>query len=456
MIANDTIAAIATAPGRSFRAVVRLSGAHALAIASKLVVDGPRPDELSGYSAPEVVLDVSENRLGGDRRIGARLLVMRGPYSYTAEDVVEFFVPGSPPLAGVVLIACLERGARLAGPGEFTRRAYVNGRIDAVQVEGVLALIESSGDDQRAAAMERLRGRPTQEAEEARKRLLDVLAAIEAYVDFTDEDTEALDIATLRKELAACRDGLDAANRGLERRRAFRNLPGVVILGAPNAGKSSLFRALVPGGKTVVSSVPGTTRDLIEGEVTAGNRAFRLYDAPGVMETDDPLERLALDNLEGMMSRVQACLVLLDGSTSPDRALLNELARIGEGRPCVFALGKSDLEGHAGWSDFELPGAPHPVSAHERRGLEELLDAVAAILPEPLGPAAASLDLGIAVGVTRAQGAIEIALAGDWDAGLELVAFEIREAFDSLSLVFDRVTDEELLNEVFSRFCIGK
>jgi tRNA modification GTPase len=448
---DETIAAVATASSRSFRSIVRMSGKEALATAQSLIHSGPDPRHARGFAAPPVLLALERGF-----RVPARLLVMRAPYSYTTEDVVEFFLPGSPSLARTVLAACLRRGARLAGPGEFTRRAFVNGRIDAVQVEGVLSLIESVSEEQRAAAMERLCGKPTREAAAARARLLEVLAAIEAYVDFTDEDTEGLDAKELRAEIAACRRHLERARALIERRPALRDEPGIVILGPPNAGKSSLFDALVPGGSAIVSSVPGTTRDLIEGAIAHGGRAFHLFDAPGVLDTDDPLERLALANLEGMLDRIRGCLVLLDGSRPPDKRALSVLWSFRGDRPCVIALNKRDLGIDPDWEEWEFLARAHRISAREGEGLEELLDSLVRILPEPSGPEAEGMDVETAACMERAVQAMDRALGEDWIGGVELVAMEIREAFEALGAVARPVTGDELLDAVFARFCIGK
>jgi tRNA modification GTPase len=381
---------------------------------------------------------------------------MRAPHSYTTEDVVEIFLPGSLPLANHVVGECIRRGARFAGPGEFTRRAYLNGRIDAVQVEGVLSIIESASDDQRAAAMERLQGRPTREASQARAQLLQILAAIEAYLDFTDEETEALDRETLVAELRSCRDRLSEIDAMLARRRSARSLPSVVILGPPNAGKSCLFRTLCPQRSVIVSSVPGTTRDLIEGTVNAKDSVFRLFDAPGVMETEDPLERLALSNLEGMLSRIHACLILWDGSLPPDRRARLEMERLTRDLPCIHALNKSDLGIDPQWDAVQTAPELNRISALTRDGLDELVAAMCRILPAPMGSEAAAMDVGIAESVRRARIAMDRALEEDWVGGVELVAMEIREAFDALSAIALPVTGQDLLDAVFARFCIGK
>jgi len=448
---DDTIAAVSTAPGRSFLAVVRLSGTDAFSIADRLVADGPRPSRLKGFSAPTVRL-----RLGKGQVVKARMLVMRRPRSYTVDDVVEFFLPGSPPLVEAVLGACIKGGARIAGPGEFTRRAFVNGRIDAVQVEAVLSLIESGSDDQRAAAMERLRGRPTRDAAAVRDQLLGVLAAIEAYLDFEDEETEAFDGPRLIEELAQCREALGKIEAVLSRRRPLADRPGVVILGPPNAGKSSLFGALCPGKEVIVSSIPGTTRDLIESDVDVLGRQARLFDAPGVMDTDDPLESLALSNLAGMMDKIGACIVLVDGSRPPDGRALGELDRYRGERPFVFVLNKSDLGLDRAWTERERPTPSCVISAARRQGLDQLLARLKKILPQPVGADGISIDVGLAHSVRSALKAIDLALNGDWVGGVELVALEIREAFDALGALCGPVTGEDLLEEVFSRFCLGK
>ncbi len=453
---DDTIAAVATAPGKSFTAVVRMSGQGAISIADDLIGSGPRPGNLKGFSAPE-----TELALPGGRSVCAGLLVMRRPFSYTVEDMVEFHIPGSGPLVRAVLAECLRLGARLAGPGEFTRRAFLNGRIDEVQVEGVLSLIESRSDEQRAAAMERLKGRPSREAAAARDRLLGILADIEAYIDFTDEDTESFDEESLREELVESGNDLRGVLDMLGRRKPQSDLPGVVILGPPNAGKSSLFKSLVPGKRVIISSVPGTTRDLIRGEVHRTETAFRLYDAPGVTETQDPLERLAVANLAGLMGRIQVCLVLLDGSRPFDRKLLSGLTRFYGDRARVFLLNKADLGIDPSWKDVALPGVVHSISVLAGQGLEKMLDSVKRALPEPRSPGTAALDAGYAIRIKNALHAVDRALEEDWISGVELVAMEIRDAFSSLgglsaATQSGDTASEELLNAVFSRFCIGK
>jgi len=447
----ETIAAVATAPGRSWRSIVRLSGEGAFGVGGRLLKSGPRPEKVPGFSAPCVTVAPLP-----DLEVRARMLVMRAPFSYTTEDVVEFHIAGSVPLAQQLLAQCCRLGARRADPGEFTRRAFQSGRIDGLQAEGVLALIESSSESERAAAVARLRGRPTREAAEVRDRLLQLLATIEAWLDFTDEDTESLDRKSVESELALCRDGLNRIRTMVERRRPFRNLPCVVLLGPPNAGKSSLFQALVPGSEVIVSSVPGTTRDLIEGAVQCGDTMFRLFDAPGVADTDDPLERLAVASLHGMMDRIDACIVVLDGSLPPDRDVLRRLLLFSGPREAVYALNKRDQGEDPGWKKIGLPGEKLAISARFEGGLPTLLGSLDAILPAPMGGEAFFVGALLAGRIDRAVTAIDEALDRNWEGGLELVALEIRSAFDALADIGGRLTGDEILDTLFSRFCIGK
>lgn len=448
---DETIAAVATAPGRSCRSILRLSGEKAFLVAGRLVRSGPLPGALPGFAAPVAFVTPMTGL-----EVRARILVMRAPCSYTTEDMVEFHLVGSVPLAQQLLSECCRLGARPAEPGEFTRRAFLNGRIDDIQAEGVLALIESSSEAERAAAVERLRGHPTREAGEVRGRLLHLLAAIEAWLDFTDEDTESLDEGTVRHELDLCRQGLERIKAMVERRSPFRNLPSVVLLGPPNAGKSSLFRALIPGSEVIVSSVPGTTRDMIEGTVRRGETMFRLFDAPGVNDTDDPLERLAVASLQGMMDRIDASVVVMDGSAPPEPELLRRLHQFSGPRRMIYALNKSDRGRDPGWNEIGLSAESFAISARYASGLAPLLDSLSGILPGPMGGDAFSVGAVLGSKIGGAVAAIEEALEGDWAGGLELVALEIRSAFDALSDIGGRLTGDELLDALFSRFCIGK
>jgi tRNA modification GTPase len=384
------------------------------------------------------------------------MIVMRGPRSYTTEDVVEFHLPGSQALAELVLDRCLAAGARHALPGEFTRRAYEGGRIDAAQVEGVLRMIESRSDEERIAAIHLLRGGAARDAAGVRRELVQVLADIEAYLDFTDEDTEAVQIDPLRARLERCLAVLETVQERIGRRIPFRNLPRMVILGPPNSGKSTLFKALVPGARALSSDRPGTTRDLLEGEFRLEGAACLLYDAPGVCQSRDPLERLAVTRLHGMMARMDAAMIVLDGARAPEREQLREIASMTGRRPRLYVLNKCDLSTHPGWRQMRFDEPPLRVSALKGSGMAQLAARLAACWPPPAGEGGGGVDFRTRSHLQRTRSAIRKALKADWHGGLEIVAMELRAACDTIGRISGRVMDEDILNTVFSRFCVGK
>jgi tRNA modification GTPase len=443
---NDTMAALSTAPGSAVRAIVRISGPEAFSISRSLLREGSDPSLQPGFSLSGVVLASG---------LRCRMLVMRAPRSYTTEDVVEFHLPGAPALCEALLEDCLNAGCRRAGPGEFTQRAYLGGRIDAAQVEGVLALVESRTEEELRAAVHLLEGGVMRHAARVRRLLVQVLSSIEAYLDFTEEDTEAIDADELKHSLEESLERIRKME-GRMGRRVGAHLPRVVLLGPANAGKSTLFKALVPASRVLTSPWPGTTRDLIEGEAEASGRAFLLHDTPGVMESSDPLERLALSNLGRMMEGMDAVITVFDGSAPPDGPLAARIIRTAGRLPSMTALNKSDLPKHPAWKEWRLDAAPILLSAREGKGLETLKSAIAALLPPALGAGGAAFDLETRTTLKRAGHAIAEALDLDWEGGLELVAMELREATQALGLLFDPVIDEEILEAVFSRFCIGK
>lgn len=445
---NDTITALSTAPGAALRSIVRISGPDAFSMTRSILLKGGDPSEQPAFSFSEVTLDLA----GGVR---CRMLVMRAPRSYTTEDVVEFHLPGAPALTEALLDRCLEAGARPAKPGEFTQRAYLGGRIDAAQVEGVLALIESRSDEERRAAIHLLEGRISQHAIEVRRLLVEVLSSVEAYLDFTDEDTESLDAVALKQRLKESLERVEKME-GRMARRVGAHLPRVVILGPPNAGKSTLFKALVPASRVITSPWPGTTRDLIEGEVEAAGRAFLLHDAPGVARNSDPLDRLAQSRLGRMMEGMDAVVMVFDSTLPPDGDLAARVIRTAGRLPSVTVLNKGDLQRHGAWEDWRFDAPPVGVSALKGEGLEALKSFIAALLPPALGPGGTVLDLETRSTLKRAAGAIREALDQDWEGGIELVAMEVGEATRALGRLFEPVTDEEILKAVFSRFCIGK
>jgi len=414
---GDTIVAPSTPPGAGLRAVVRLSG--------------PRAVELAGA------------------RPGA--IVFRAPRSYTCEDLVELHMPGSPPLVEAVVAGLVRAGARPARPGEFTLRAFLNGRIDLCQAEAVEQLIAAESDDERCAALEHLGGGLSRRVRPLEEGLLDLVADAEAAIDFADQDIEILSpagaVARSRAALADLYDLLaHTASRGVADTR-----PVVVLTGRPNAGKSTLFNALT-GEDAIVSSVAGTTRDVLSAEIREGVRA-RLLDTPGRRDTEGS-ESDAVRRAEEA-ARTADLIVFVVDVTDWEPALALEP----RGRPALLVLNKCDL------------ASPEPVrtrfhirevvcaSAKTGQGIPELKEAVRHRLAEGVPTAADArfrVNLRQQALLREAEAALDRAASVAPGLGMEFVALDLRAALEALGGITGRHAGEDLLDRIFSRFCLGK
>jgi tRNA modification GTPase len=412
----DTIVALSTPPGGGLRAIVRLSGARAVEI---------------GGSLPGAV-------------------VLRGPRTFTREDVVEIHLPGSAPLVERLLRELLERGARPARPGEFTLRAFLNGRLDLAQAEAVELLISAEDDAERRAALGQLEGDFSRRLSAIEGSLLDLCADAEAAIDFVDQDIELLPVATaLERSRAAL-----AALRGLLGESAARAVsderPTVALYGPPNAGKSALFNAL-SGSDAIVSDVPGTTRDVLAAEIDVGIRV-RLLDAPGDQEAPG-LDGLAVRRSREALRRADLLLFVVDAA-APEAALPLEPS----GRPAVLVLNKADLgRPQALRRRFRLREAVW-TSAATGEGLGDLKGVLGTLLRgEDAGPAARfRITLRQRALLREAEAALDRAAGAAPGLGMEFVAADLRCALAALGGISGRASDEDLLDRIFSRFCLGK
>lgn len=441
-----TIVAMATAAGAGARAIVRLSGpdSRRLAVAVLAVADLPEP----GIVGP-ATLD-----LGGGARLPLEVLTWRAPRSLTGEDVVEFHLPGWPPVVAEILRRLVVAGARPAARGEFVRRGLANGRLD---LEGALAvgrLAAARTAEEVHAAAAALGGASARNGRALRSALLDALALVEAQLDFEDEDAEAV----RPDELAAALARAGALARELAG-RARHSAPAdgetdVVLLGAPNAGKSALLLALCPGARTTVSSAPGTTRDALEARVLHGGRAFRLIDGPGV-ESDWPglaaADHQAMANYVAWLPEGAVVLHLTDVSADPRAGGRAERLAAAGSRPVIEVASKVDLLADGGVTLGVLA-----VSSRTGAGLDALWTAIHAAAPAAPWPAAAELGESAA-----AEEVASLLASGDWQVrsgGLPLLALGLRDALERLERDGERPLAilPEVLDRIFSRFCIGK
>lgn len=448
MSAGDTIAAIASPAGPGRRGIVRLSGPGSASLVQ------------ASFSASGASFDPARARqwLSGrfdDAHGGqpAQLLWMRAPRSFTREDVAEFHLRGAEPLLAAALARLLELGARLARPGEFTRRAFQNGRIDLTRAEGVLALIAAGNEGERRAALRLLAGGLATRAEEVREHLIELATLCEASLDFDEHETGHVPSEELRARLAAADVALEGTRALAEREGPPCGLPRVVLLGAPNAGKSSLWNALT-GGRALVSPVAGTTRDALEGLWSVQGDAYVLVDGPGRELASDGILRRAEELYQREVEAADVGLWVVD-------AVLG----LPCGVPCgarLLAWNKVDVEGARPAPSperFSPPLPVVPVSARTGAGLADLARTLA-----ELGQAAPAED-GLARGLFGRHGAAlarvaeELARARghlDREAPLDLVAEDVRQALAALDELSGRTTSEDVLDRIFARFCLGK
>jgi len=450
---SDTIAAIATPPGRGGVGIVRVSGAAAPTIGRAL----------AGRELPPRTATVATFRDAAGRRLDQGLaLVFAAPASYTGEHVLELHGHGSPAALRLVLARCIELGARLAEPGEFTRRAFMNGKLDLAQAESVADLIDAATATAARAAARSLSGEFSREVHALVDALVGLRMFVEATLDFPEDDigfVEAADARGRAKALLARLDGLLARAGAGARLNAGLT---VVLIGRPNVGKSSLLNRLVRDEAAIVTPIPGTTRDTIERAIEIGGIPLTVVDTAGLRETADEVERIGIARTWSAVERADLALVLVDAREAGD-ALHDEdrtlLGRLPAALPRIVVHNKADLAGLAAHTESRAGAAHVWLSALTGEGVEGLEREVMAAA----GVDAGTEDVFIArerhvaaLREARAHLAGAFALIGEARPPLELFAEELRESQQALSSITGEFSADDLLGVIFSRFCIGK
>jgi tRNA modification GTPase len=439
---NDTIAAISTPFGEGAIALLRLSGPQALEIAMA-IYRGKKPvaklaSRVQHFGA---IYD------GGRKLDEVLLTIFRAPHSYTGEDVVEIACHGGVLVTRRILEALLEAGARSAEPGEFTQRAYLHHKMDLTQAEAVMDLISAQTDLAMRAASEQLQGRLGEHIRALRETVIDLLANVEAFIDFPDEDIDPDTGERLLLKLQAAIDEMEALLATADRGKVLREGVRTVIYGAPNVGKSSLLNLLLGHERAIVSARPGTTRDVIEETINLGGLPIRLIDTAGVRESDDEIEREGMKRTWQELSRADLALHVFDASQPPAENANGTVLTV---------LNKSDLGEHPGWHDVEAVR----ISCLKGEGIDALTEA---IVERVTGGTAAHRDWSLAINARHADclrrarnfaEAARIALVDGMSS--EFVAEELRSALDAVGEVVGKVESDEILGKIFSTFCIGK
>ena len=448
MEGRDTIAAVATPPGRGGIGIVRLSGPGAGQIAERVVGTLPPPHLAR--------LRTFRNEKGGSVDRGL-VLFQPGPGSFTGEDTVELQGHGGPVVTGMVLDCALRAGARVARPGEFSERAFLNGRLDLTQAEAVADLIESASEQAARSAMRSLEGAFAERIRVHVENLIALRTYVEAAIDFPDEEIDFLAEPELSLRLRALRLALSKTLEEARQGRVLREGLGVVIAGAPNVGKSTLLNRLSGRDAAIVTDIPGTTRDTLNETVDLDGMPIRLTDTAGLRASADVVERIGVDRARDAVAGADVVLHLVDDRAPAPPGDMDP--EISPGQSLLRVYNKIDLSGSPpGLDDSAAPPALR-ISARTGSGLAALRERLAAIAGyrpgedglfiarrrhvEALEQAAAAL----------ARGSAQVSASG---AAGELLAEDLREAQDALGGITGAVSSEDLLAQIFSNFCIGK
>ena len=458
MYKEDTIAAIATPPGEGGVAIVRVSGPDSERIAKAIFHrSGGRNGALRSHTLHYGMVRNPESDETLDQ---ALVVLMRKPRSYTGEDVVEVHCHGGPFLVRRILELILSCGARHAERGEFTKRAFVNGRVDLAQAEAVVDLIRARTEQGMRLALGQVQGEISKHVGDLREDLLDILAQVEAAIDFPEEDIELLQRDQLAEKIDNLRRKISSLIESYEWGRLFREGARVCIAGKPNVGKSSLLNALLGEERVIVASTPGTTRDVIEESINLDGIPVAVWDTAGIRETNDQVEKIGVNFARKRLEEAHAALIVLDGSSplSPEDRSILATAKEKTG---LVVVNKADLTPKIDAEELAKLASDKTVlwiSAKEGKGLQELKQALRGVLLRVDGePQIVVTNLRHKASLERAEGAL---LAGNKALRElmppEIVAVELQEASNALGEIVGLVTNDNILERIFSSFCVGK
>ncbi len=455
MHTDDTIAAISTPIGQGGIGIVRLSGSNAVAIADKLfrshkkktLKQTPSHRILFGH-----IIDPSDKSTVDEVLIS----VMKAPNTYTKQDIVEINCHGGPIPLRRILDLTLNSGARLADPGEFTQRAFLNGRIDLAQAEAVMDVISSLTVQSQKTALSQLSGRLSEKISAIRKKLIELTAFVEAYIDFPEEDIEPPSLKEMKKSAkkiqAPLKKLIDSSRFGVVLREGLKT----AIIGRPNVGKSSLLNALLEHDRAIVTEVPGTTRDVIEEYINIQGLPLKIMDTAGIRNVRNIVEREGVKRSLRILDNADLVLLVLDGSKTLHKAD-RELIERANSDNTILVINKADLPQKARPGNNGITEVR--ISAKQETGLDALKDGIVAMTLG--GQVECGTDL---VTNTRHVHALEKALVS-MDAFIEgvekqdspeFLSVELRDALDALGEILGITTPEEILNHIFDNFCIGK
>ena len=458
---NDTIAAISTPYGTAGIGKIRVSGSGAIDLVAGIFKGVKDKDlrEQKGYTAHYGHIIEPDTGKMADEVV---CIVFREPHSFTGENMVEIDCHGGLLPLRRVLEIVLKKGARLAEPGEFSKRAFLNGRIDLAQAEGIMEVINARTNKGLDLALGHLEGRLSRKIAEIKDRVIGLYAHLEAAIDYAEDEIEEFDSAGLEESLKELKGELERLLATSEQGRIYREGLKTVIVGKPNVGKSSLMNALLEEQRAIVTDIPGTTRDIIEEYINIEGIPLRIIDTAGIRETEDLVERIGVEKTEQYLQEADLVLMMLD----VDQGLREEDLRIYElvkEKPLIVLLNKIDLAPDRDYQELEESFPGHPllrISIQEEEGLEELKKTM---VEEVLGEEI-STDDEILITRTRHKNALvravqavgRIIAAHQEGLPYDLYSIDLRDCLDALGEISGETLTEDIIDRIFQDFCLGK
>lgn len=455
---EDTIAAIATPPGEGGIGIIRISGENAQNVLTKIFV----PANPSGIENRKMSYGTIVDPSSGQVIDEVLSVYMKGPKTYTVEDVVEINCHGGMVPLRRTLELVLKYGARMAEPGEFTKRAFLNGRLDLSQAEAVIDVIKAKTDKTFDVAMNQLEGNFSKKIKEIRKKLVDILVNITVNIDYPDEDIEEITYDTLEKDLISVNDDIRKLLTSADTGRIIQEGLNVAIIGKPNVGKSSLMNSLLNEARAIVTEIPGTTRDTIEEHLSIKGIPVRLTDTAGIRETDDMIEQIGIEKSKESFNQADLVIFIIDSSRElgqEDR----EIVELIDQKKAIVVLNKVDLEPVVSREEIEkmLPEASLIETSMERQQGIDLLEEK--IVEMVYGGKVSQSDR-IMVTNVRHKNILETAERAICDAiemtkrkeALEFIEIDVNSSYENLGEIIGETVQDDIINEVFARFCLGK
>jgi tRNA modification GTPase len=452
---SDTICGISTPTGRGAISLIRVSGKKAIPIVEKIFAPVEKLKKAKGGTIIHGWVSIPRLKKKIDEVL---LFVFKSPSSYTGEDMVEISTHGGAVIPKKVIQLLVDNGARMAERGEFTRRSFLNGKMSLLEAEALLNVIEAKTEKGLLIAEENLNGKLQKEIEKVKNDFLDIKTTIEAELDFGETDRLSFYSRELEQKLKNTEKRLKNIVVSYKRGKILLDGFSLAIVGKPNVGKSSLFNTILQEDKAIVTGIPGTTRDILEGAVDIEGYPVILHDMAGIRDTESEVEKIGVDRALEMIRRSDGILFILDASvpiSKEDNEIFNRISN----KPFILVINKSDLKKKINKTPF--PGEIIHVSAKEHSGIDKLNKAIVELIEKTIPDGS---EEGVTCTTERQKNKIDKAIDSLFNGlevikkgkDLELLAFDIDEAINFLRELTGEITSEDVLDNIFAKFCIGK